>query len=353
MVYRISRDFLIPAITHHTPVKERHDIPALPHRGVPGGGASRVLNEAWMCRRQAASPSCCPARARGANMCSGWAASCAAARASGRCCTKSWRRPPVRSRSRAGADKKVASAPDRQVDAGAPDLFADGEGGPLAHRPNLDRRTTDLTRRAVNPARSRGRGRAQAAARHGRHPGAGRVTDCALSRGAGADPRRARSRAPGSGGGPDRLPCQTGLAHLLASDFSTFEVGSPLEPSALRQRVFALSAPCVPSPQQSLATLTGWRTPSAVSWPATSARTGTRLAVCRSAGGARVDELRGAHAGGSPGALQSGAGPGRSTGPATSSSRRTATTPASISSCFATSSSTWRTSKVMPITGLR
>ena len=30
-----------------------------------------------------------------------------------------------------------------------------------------------------------------------------------------------------------------GLAHLLAHDFSTFEVGSPLEPAALRQRVFA------------------------------------------------------------------------------------------------------------------
>ena len=33
-------------------------------------------------------------------------------------------------------------------------------------------------------------------------------------------------------------------------------MGSPLEPSALRQRVFALSATSVPSPQQSLATLT-------------------------------------------------------------------------------------------------
>jgi uncharacterized protein len=47
-----------------------------------------------------------------------------------------------------------------------------------------------------------------------------------------------------------------GLAHLLAHDFSTFEVGSPLEPAALRQRVFALSAPCVPSPQTTTATLT-------------------------------------------------------------------------------------------------
>jgi superfamily II DNA or RNA helicase len=26
MVYRISQEYLIPAITHHTPVKERHDI---------------------------------------------------------------------------------------------------------------------------------------------------------------------------------------------------------------------------------------------------------------------------------------------------------------------------------------
>jgi predicted nuclease of restriction endonuclease-like RecB superfamily len=47
-----------------------------------------------------------------------------------------------------------------------------------------------------------------------------------------------------------------GLAHLLASDFSTFEVSSPVEPSALRRRVFALSAVSVPSPQQSRATLT-------------------------------------------------------------------------------------------------
>jgi predicted nuclease of restriction endonuclease-like RecB superfamily len=47
-----------------------------------------------------------------------------------------------------------------------------------------------------------------------------------------------------------------GLAHLLGSDFSTFEVGSPLESAALRQRVFAVSAQSVPSPQHSLATLT-------------------------------------------------------------------------------------------------
>jgi uncharacterized protein len=47
-----------------------------------------------------------------------------------------------------------------------------------------------------------------------------------------------------------------GLAHLLAHDFSTFEVGTPLDPAAFRQRLFAVSAQSVPSPQQSRATLT-------------------------------------------------------------------------------------------------
>jgi uncharacterized protein len=47
-----------------------------------------------------------------------------------------------------------------------------------------------------------------------------------------------------------------GLAHLLASDFSTFEVGSPVAPAELRQRVFAVSAQTVPSPPHTLATLT-------------------------------------------------------------------------------------------------
>jgi predicted nuclease of restriction endonuclease-like RecB superfamily len=47
-----------------------------------------------------------------------------------------------------------------------------------------------------------------------------------------------------------------GLAHLLVHDFSAFEVSSPVEPAALRQRVFALSATSVPSPQRSQATLT-------------------------------------------------------------------------------------------------
>ena len=40
-----------------------------------------------------------------------------------------------------------------------------------------------------------------------------------------------------------------GLAHLLHSAFSTFEVISPLDPQILRQRVFALSAETVPSIQ--------------------------------------------------------------------------------------------------------
>jgi len=47
-----------------------------------------------------------------------------------------------------------------------------------------------------------------------------------------------------------------GLAHLLESAFSTFEMRCPLDPAALRQRVFAWSAQSVPSPQSSAATLT-------------------------------------------------------------------------------------------------
>ena len=39
-----------------------------------------------------------------------------------------------------------------------------------------------------------------------------------------------------------------GLAHILRSSFSTFEIVSPLEPQELRQRVFALAATGVPSP---------------------------------------------------------------------------------------------------------
>lgn len=47
-----------------------------------------------------------------------------------------------------------------------------------------------------------------------------------------------------------------GLAHLLKSEaFSTFEIVSPLEPGALRQRVFALSAAAAPLPQTAASTL--------------------------------------------------------------------------------------------------
>jgi predicted nuclease of restriction endonuclease-like RecB superfamily len=48
-----------------------------------------------------------------------------------------------------------------------------------------------------------------------------------------------------------------GLAHLLKAEaFSTFEIVSPLEPQALRQRVFALSAEVVPSLVSTTTTLT-------------------------------------------------------------------------------------------------
>ncbi len=46
-----------------------------------------------------------------------------------------------------------------------------------------------------------------------------------------------------------------GLAHLLSTAFSTFDIRSPLDPAMLRQRTFALSAQTVPSPQTSATTL--------------------------------------------------------------------------------------------------
>jgi hypothetical protein len=46
-----------------------------------------------------------------------------------------------------------------------------------------------------------------------------------------------------------------GLAHLLNSGFSEFETVSPLDPPMLRERVFALSAQAVPSPQTTQITL--------------------------------------------------------------------------------------------------
>lgn len=39
-----------------------------------------------------------------------------------------------------------------------------------------------------------------------------------------------------------------GFAHLLKSNFSTFEIVSPLEPQELRQRVFTLAAQSIPNP---------------------------------------------------------------------------------------------------------
>jgi uncharacterized protein len=47
-----------------------------------------------------------------------------------------------------------------------------------------------------------------------------------------------------------------GLAYILKSAFSNFEIVSPLEPQMLRERVFALAAKSIPSSQQSQTTLT-------------------------------------------------------------------------------------------------
>ncbi|NMF59357.1 DUF790 family protein [Pseudanabaena yagii] len=46
-----------------------------------------------------------------------------------------------------------------------------------------------------------------------------------------------------------------GLAHILKSSFSTFEIISPLEPQELRRRVFELSAQVIPSQQATSETL--------------------------------------------------------------------------------------------------
>ncbi|NJM66234.1 MAG: DUF790 family protein [Acaryochloris sp. RU_4_1] len=46
-----------------------------------------------------------------------------------------------------------------------------------------------------------------------------------------------------------------GLAHLLANSFCTFETISPLDPPALRQRVFSVAAQTVPSPTATAQTL--------------------------------------------------------------------------------------------------
>lgn len=47
-----------------------------------------------------------------------------------------------------------------------------------------------------------------------------------------------------------------GLAYIIKSSFCTFEIVSPLEPQMLRERVFALSAKSVPTPQAVEMTLT-------------------------------------------------------------------------------------------------
>ena len=85
---------------------------------------------------------------------------------------------------------------------------------------------------------------------HGRQPGAGRGTDRALSRGAGETRGELEAELQVLEGDQTDYRVKRGLAHLLESAFSTFEMHSPLDPAELRQRVFALSAPSVPSPQQ-------------------------------------------------------------------------------------------------------
>ena len=88
-----------------------------------------------------------------------------------------------------------------------------------------------------------------------------------------------------------------GLAHLLESAFSTFEMRSLIDPVTLRQRVFALSAQSVPGPQSSAATVAcSGRDPRPRVGAGCQSRADTRLAVCRSARATTPHELRRADA---------------------------------------------------------
>ncbi len=90
-VYLVSRRFLVPAITHKTKVRERSDILAgLAERALRAPSRPRGCStRAWTSPRPTWRWSC-RAAARCGSTCSGWAASCASARASGRCSTSWW-----------------------------------------------------------------------------------------------------------------------------------------------------------------------------------------------------------------------------------------------------------------------
>ena len=88
-VYRVSQDFLLPAITHQTKVKERHDTLSKFRSGeYPVLVTSKVLNEGVDVPEAKVAVDCCPGRARAVSTCSVWAGFYGGVRASWRCYTK-------------------------------------------------------------------------------------------------------------------------------------------------------------------------------------------------------------------------------------------------------------------------
>ena len=70
-VYKISQDFLLPAITHQTKVKERHETLARFRSGdYPVLVTSKVLERRGRCARGEGGGGACRGRARAANTCS-------------------------------------------------------------------------------------------------------------------------------------------------------------------------------------------------------------------------------------------------------------------------------------------
>jgi superfamily II DNA or RNA helicase len=167
MVYRIARDFLIPAVTHYTPVKERHAILQHFRTGeYPVVVTSRVLNEGVDVPEASL-----------AIVLSGTGSRREYVQRLGRIIRRREGKRAVlyevvaEATSEEQVSRRRRQGPrvhaDRRHDERAPELFADdGREEPAPPGLHLDRRTTDPTRRLINPAcawRSRG---AQAAARH-------------------------------------------------------------------------------------------------------------------------------------------------------------------------------------------
>jgi hypothetical protein len=257
MVYRIARTFLIPAITHHTAVKERHDLLQRFRAGeYPVVVASRVLNEGVDVPEASV-----------AIVLSGTGSRREYVQRLGRILRRqegkravlyevvaeATSEEQVSCRRRAGAHVGMHPQGDPQ----APDLFANLE----QDTPMSQRVQPGLGGRPILPAELL----IQRVHADEMVPCRLPLTDDTLTPATDliALSRVAHGRTRGKldaelqvlEGDQTDYRLKRGLAHLLTHDFSTFEVESPVEPPLLRQRVFALSASSIPSPQRTSETL--------------------------------------------------------------------------------------------------